>query len=118
MAWTKVLASNAIAPGERQVVSVGKRNILVLNHENQLYAVENTCPHLKLPIKKGKIENGAIVCPFHRSAFDLKSGEVTNWCPWPPGVGKVLSLVSQAKTLPVFPLRVEEGNILIDVPEE
>jgi hypothetical protein len=25
-------------------------------------------------------------------------------------------MVSPEKTLPVFPLRVEEGNILIDVP--
>jgi nitrite reductase/ring-hydroxylating ferredoxin subunit len=117
MAWTKVLTADALAPGGRQVVKVGNRNILVLNHENQLYAVENTCPHLKLPMKKGKIENGAIVCPFHRSAFDLQTGAVKTWCPWPPGVGKVFSLISQANTLPVFPLRVENGNILIDVPE-
>ncbi|MBD2456464.1 Rieske (2Fe-2S) protein [Nostoc sp. FACHB-87] len=117
MGWTKVLAANALAPGAREVVNVGKRKILLLNHENKLYAVENTCPHLKLPLKNGKIEDGAIVCPFHRSAFDLGTGEVNNWCPWPPGVGKVLSLVSQQKTLPVFPIRVEEGSILIDVPE-
>ncbi|MBD2294321.1 Rieske (2Fe-2S) protein [Anabaena sphaerica FACHB-251] len=117
MAWTKILEANALSSGAREVVKVGNRNILVLNHENQLYAVENTCPHLKLPMKSGKIQNGAIVCSFHRSAFDLNTGEVKTWCPWPPGVGKLLSMVSEAKTLPVFPLRVEDGNILIDVPE-
>lgn len=117
MAWTKILAANTLSPGTREVVKVGNRNILVLNHENQLYAVENTCPHLKLPLKSGKIEGGAIVCSFHRSAFDLNTGEVKTWCPWPPGVGKLLSMVSQQKNLPVFPLRVEDGNILIDVPE-
>ncbi|MBK1987085.1 Rieske (2Fe-2S) protein [Sphaerospermopsis aphanizomenoides BCCUSP55] len=116
MAWTKVLEANTLSPGARQVVKVGDRNILVLNHENQLYAVENNCPHLKLPLKSGKIENGAIVCSFHRSAFDLNSGEAKTWCPWPPGVGKLLSMVSSAKNLPVFPVRVEDGNILIDVP--
>lgn len=118
MSWTKVLATDALSPGARQVVKVGNRNILLLNHENQLYAVENNCPHLKLPLKSGKIADGAIVCPFHRSAFDLRTGAVTNWCPWPPGVGKLLSLVSQANALPVFPLRVEEGNIWVDVQEE
>ncbi|TAF08032.1 MAG: Rieske (2Fe-2S) protein [Nostocales cyanobacterium] len=117
MAWTKILEANALSPGAREVVKVGNRNILVLNHENQLYAVENTCPHLKLPMKSGKIEDGAIVCSFHRSAFDLSTGEVKAWCPWPPGVGKLMSMVSQPKTLPVFPLRVEDGNILIDLPE-
>jgi nitrite reductase/ring-hydroxylating ferredoxin subunit len=117
MAWTKILEVNALSPGAREVVKVGNRNILVLNHENQLYAVENSCPHLKLPMKSGKIQDGAIVCSFHRSAFDLNTGEVKTWCPWPPGVGKLLSMVSAAKTLPVFPLRVEDGNILIDLPK-
>jgi len=117
MTWTKVLEANALASGGREVVNVGGRKILVLNHNNQFYAVDNTCPHLKLPLKSGKIEDGAIVCSFHRSAFDLTTGEVKTWCPWPPGVGKLLSLVSAEKTLPVFPLRVEDGNILIDVPE-
>jgi nitrite reductase/ring-hydroxylating ferredoxin subunit len=117
MAWTKILAENALASGAQQVVKVGNKNILVVNYENQLYAVENNCPHLKLPLKAGKIQDGAIVCSFHRSAFDLNTGEVKTWCPWPPGVGKLLSMVSQEKTLPVFPVRVEDGNILIDVPE-
>ncbi|MFO0052413.1 MAG: Rieske (2Fe-2S) protein [Dolichospermum sp.] len=116
MAWTQVLAANALYTGAREVVKVGDRQILLLNHENQFYAVDNTCPHLKMSLKKGKIENGAIVCPFHRSAFDLGNGEVKTWCPFPPVVGKLLSMVSPEKTLPVFPLRVEEGNILIDVP--
>lgn len=119
MSWTKVLAVAALSPGAREVVKVGNRKILLLNHENQLYAVDNTCPHLKLPLKSGKInESGAIVCSFHHSAFDLRTGEVKDWCSWPPGVGKVLSLVSQPKTLPVFPIRVEEGSIWVDVEEE
>jgi nitrite reductase/ring-hydroxylating ferredoxin subunit len=117
MAWTKILEANALPLGAREVIKVGNKNILVLNHENQLYAVENSCPHLKLPMKSGKIKDGAIVCSFHRSAFDLSTGEVKTWCPWPPGVGKLLSMVSEAKTLPVFPLRVEDGSILIDLPE-
>ncbi len=77
------------------MVKVGKRNILLLNHENQLYAVDNICPHLKMPLKNGKItESGAIVCGFHRSAFDLQTGEVKDWCPWPcswEGIGNGIS---------------------------
>lgn len=117
MAWTKVLTADQLTNGIREVVKVGDRNILLLNHDNQLYAVENTCPHLKLPLKKGKIENGAIVCPWHRSAFNLNSGAVQTWCPWPPVVGSVLGKVSTEKSLPVFPIKVEDGSILIDIPE-
>ncbi|MBO3462185.1 Rieske (2Fe-2S) protein [Aetokthonos hydrillicola Thurmond2011] len=116
MSWTKVLSADTLPLNERQVVKVGNRNILLLNHEGQLYAIDNACPHLKLPMKKGKItEDGAIVCPFHRSAFDLRTGEVKAWSSWPPGIGKVLSVISREQVLSVFPTRVEEGSIWVDV---
>jgi nitrite reductase/ring-hydroxylating ferredoxin subunit len=118
MSWTKVLSADALSPDSRQVVKVGNRDILLLNHQGQLYAVENACPHLKLPLKKGKItEDGAIVCPWHRSAFDLRTGEVKKWVTWPPLVGKAMSIVSQQKALPVFPVRVEDGSIWIEVEQ-
>lgn len=115
MSWTKVLPANSLNPGAREVVKVGEQNILLLNHEGQLYAVNNVCPHLKLPLKKGKIADGAIVCPWHRSAFDLCTGNVKSWTPWPPVVGKAMGMISQEKTLSVFPVRVEDGSIWIDV---
>ncbi|MGK7878300.1 MAG: Rieske (2Fe-2S) protein [Xenococcaceae cyanobacterium] len=116
MSWTKVLPQDELGEGVRKVVKVGERNILLLKHEGQLYAVDNVCPHLKLPLKKGKVtEDGAIVCPWHRSAFDLCTGDVKKWSPWPPGVGKVMGLISREKALPIFPTRVEEGSIWVDL---
>ena len=117
MSWTKVLAADALSPGAREVVKVGSRKILLLNHEGQVYAVDNACPHLKLSLKKGKIVDGTIVCPWHRSAFDLCTGEVKDWITWPPVVSKAMSVVSQEKTLPVYPVRVEDGSIWVDVAE-
>lgn len=118
MSWTKVLSEDDLSADKRQVVKVGKRKILLIENEGKLYAVDNSCPHLKLPLKKGKIQDGAIVCPFHRSAFDLETGEVKNWTPWPPVVGNVLGAISQEKTLPTFPVKTEAGSIWIDVEEE
>jgi nitrite reductase/ring-hydroxylating ferredoxin subunit len=116
MTWTKVLSVDALSPGARQVVKVGKQNILLLNHEGQVMAVDNICPHLKLPLKNGKItEDGAIVCPWHRSAFDLQTGDVKEWSPWPPVMGKALGMISREKALSVFPVRVEEGSIWVDL---
>ena len=118
MSWTKVLAEEALPSGRREVVKVGDRKILLLNHEGKLYAVDNTCPHLKLSMQKGKIrEDGAIVCPWHRSAFNLCTGEVQEWTPWPPLVGKAMGMMAQQKPLPEFPVRVEEGSIWIEIAE-
>jgi len=116
MSWTKVIAADALQPGGREVVKVGEIKILVLNHEGKFYAMADACPHLKLSMKKGKITpDGAIVCPWHRSAFDLCSGEVKEWTPFPPIVGKVMGKLSPEKTLPTFPTRVEEGSIWVEL---
>lgn len=116
MTWTEVLAQDALPEGSREVVKVQDQSILLIHHQGQLFAVSNSCPHLKLPLKKGKLtDDCAIVCPFHRSAFDLKSGEAKTWTPFPPVIGSVLGAISKEKPLPVFPTRIENGKIWVDL---
>jgi nitrite reductase/ring-hydroxylating ferredoxin subunit len=115
MGWTKACAVDALTPGARQVVKVGDRKILVLNEGGELYAVDNVCPHMKLPMKTGKVKDCNITCPFHRSSFDLKTGEVTNWTPFPPVVGNLLGKISPPKAIAVFPTRIEDGSVWVEV---
>ncbi|MBD0265816.1 MAG: Rieske (2Fe-2S) protein [Tolypothrix sp. Co-bin9] len=114
MNWIKVLAQDELPANERKVVKVEQRAILLLHHDNEIYAVENSCPHLGLPMRKGKLtEDGAITCPFHRSAFDLRTGNIKEWSPFPPGIGKMMGMMSKQKAIAVFPTRVDEGSIWI-----
>lgn len=116
MGWTKVLAVADLNPGDRQVVSVGNQKILLLNHGGEYFAVDNRCPHLKLKMQKGKVSDDCtITCPWHRSVFSLKTGEVVTWTPWPPVVGQVLGKVSEPKPLPTFATRVEDDSLWVDV---
>jgi nitrite reductase/ring-hydroxylating ferredoxin subunit len=116
MSWTKVITVESLSEGMRQVVKVGDRKVLILNESGQFYAVDAICPHLKLPLKKGKItENGEIVCPFHRSKFDLKTGNVNAWCTFPPFVNKAFAMMSQEKPLSIFETRIEEGSLWVKV---
>lgn len=118
MNWVKALPENELSQGDRQVVKIGQEAILLINHNNKIHAVSNKCPHVKLPLKKGEITaDGAIVCPWHHSTFDLQSGNVREWCTWPPGVGSILGKISQQKTLTVFPTRLQEGSIWVALPE-
>lgn len=118
MHWVKALAQNELPLDARKVVKVENRAILLLHHVGQIYAVENNCPHMKLPLQGGKVtEDNAIVCPWHHSAFDLLSGDVKDWSPWPPGVGRVLAMVSKEKALTVFPTRLEAGSIWVGIEE-
>lgn len=114
MNWIKLLPTGELPPNARKVVKVEQHAILLLHHDNQIYAVENSCPHLRLPMKNGKItEDGAIVCPFHRSAFDLCTGDVKEWSTFPPVIGKLVGRISTQTALPVYPTRVDEGSIWV-----
>lgn len=118
MSWVKVLDQNELPQAGQKAVKVNNRKILLVHHDGQIYALENVCPHLKLPMQGGKItDDNAIVCPWHRSAFDLCTGDVKDWTPWPPGVGKVLGMVAKEKALVVFPTRLEEGSIWVELEE-
>jgi nitrite reductase/ring-hydroxylating ferredoxin subunit len=115
MSWTKVLAEDALSTGTREVVKVGDRSILLLNQDGTIYAVNSKCPHLKLSLKNGKItSDGEIVCPWHKSSFNLTTGAAKDWTPWPPVVGQVMAMVSSAKPLEIFPVKIEEGSIWVE----
>jgi len=116
MSWTKVFAESELPAGKRKVVKVNDTKVLLLNHEGTIHAVANSCPHLNLPMKGGKVnEAGELVCPFHRTAFDLCSGKPSNWTPFPPGIGAVMGMISGAKDLPVFSAKTENGEIWVEV---
>lgn len=53
-----------------------------------------------------------IVCPLHKTAFALKSGEVRGeWCPYPPVIGKLTGAIKTEANLPVFDVRTRGKNI-------
>lgn len=118
MAWIKAFDESELPDGERRVVKAAGKNVLVMRHQGQLYAVNHSCPHMGLSLKGGRLtEDGAIVCPFHRSAFDLATGDVKAWSPWPPLAGRALGLVTREKALAVYPVKVDANTVWIDVPE-
>jgi nitrite reductase/ring-hydroxylating ferredoxin subunit len=116
--WIEVLRDEQLADSQRRVVSVEGRPILLLRHEGNIYAVDNACPHMGAALESGEVtEDATIVCPRHHSAFDLRTGEVKAWTPWPPGVGRLLGSVAKEKALRVYPTRVERGSIWVGVEE-
>ncbi|CAN7674462.1 tRNA-(guanine-N1)-methyltransferase [Devosia sp. Root413D1] len=43
--------------------------------ENQVYAIENRCPHKGGPLSEGIVHGGSVTCPLHNWVFDLATGE-------------------------------------------
>lgn len=60
--------------GYRRVVPVEGRNLLLFQHDDQIYIIDNACPHAGASLEKGSIWNGQLICPWHGIAFDIGSG--------------------------------------------
>ncbi len=104
--------------GGREVVQVAGRGVLLIHHEGELFAISSTCPHMGLPLQPARIDaTCTLFCPWHRSAFDLRTGDVKEWAPWPPGIGPMLGRLSREKALPIYPVKAEDGAIWVSIGE-
>jgi nitrite reductase/ring-hydroxylating ferredoxin subunit len=66
--------SDLPAPGKVKEFLAGGRFICVANVDGEICATDNVCPHWGGPLGQGTIENGKLVCPWHRWPYDLKTG--------------------------------------------
>ena len=118
MSWIKVLSQSELPEGTQRVVRAEGRSILLIRNQGKLWAIQSSCPHMAWPLQFGRLTGDeGIVCALHHSAFDLNTGDVKDWSPWPPVIGPMLQNVSRRKALPIYPARVQDGSIWVDVPE-
>jgi len=107
MNWVKVLAQDELAEGEPRLVQTGTHTILLVYHEAQIYAIASAHQQPAPPPSEG--QELPIAYPWHHSAFDIQAGDVKHWSSWPdPTPG-------QASLLPIFPTRVEDGDIWVGI---
>jgi nitrite reductase/ring-hydroxylating ferredoxin subunit len=60
-------------------VSANGKALIVSKNNDKYCAIANKCPHMGLPLAKGKVADGNITCPFHGSKFDLCTGKNVAW---------------------------------------
>ena len=118
MEWTEAILEDELVEGERKVIKIGGHSVLLIRHDDEIYAIASACPHMRLPLKGAKVHDHTITCPWHHSSFDLDTGDVKEWSPWPPAVGRMLGALSREKALSVFPTKVEQGKIWMNVCKE
>ncbi|WP_321945413.1 Rieske (2Fe-2S) protein [Paraburkholderia sp. J10-1] len=93
-------AADELAPGQRKLVFVDGRSIVLFNIEGQMHAVDNSCPHNGASLASGALEGCMLRCPAHGLRFDVRSGCM-------PGAGGL--------KLTTFPVRAVEGKLLLSV---
>ncbi len=114
MDWVRALGVSELPPGTQRRVEVRGRTLRLVSQRDRIFAMNDTCPHMKLSLEGGKITSDCfIICPHHRTAFDLETGEPRDWTPWPPGIGRIMGLISGEKPLQTYATRISDGDILV-----
>ena len=86
--WIRTLPISELDKGEKKKFEYDGKEILLINQDG-LFAIENICPHMNLPLEIGQItEEGTILCPYHNSEFCFRSGEVRKWVGLQPDEAK------------------------------
>jgi len=99
--YFKIAETKDVLKKQMQVFNVKGQEILVVNVEGELFAIENRCPHLGYPLFFGSLEGDTLTCSFRSAKFNVKTGK---------SLGRVTS-----EPLKTFPVKIQNSSIFIEI---
>jgi nitrite reductase (NADH) small subunit len=99
--FVKLTTRSELPPaGEAREFLCGDKVICVANVNGTVSATDNVCLHRGGPLGQGVIDGGKVVCPWHGWQWDPKTGQAVH---------------NAGARVAVYPLRMESGDVLIEV---
>jgi NAD(P)H-dependent nitrite reductase small subunit len=106
--WVKVARAADVPQNAGMTIKYGSSQIAIFNFasKGQWYAVQNQCPHMNdMVLSRGIIgdQGGTpkVACPLHKKTFSLEDGKC---------------LSGESYQVVTFPVRVESGDVYLDLP--
>lgn len=99
-----------LIPGTMREVEAGGKTIVLANVDGRFWAMEGICSHKGGRLAQGKLEGMNVVCPLHRSAFDVRTGKVAS--------NVKIPLIGKASDLRVYNVTLEGEEVMVDVPSK
>ena len=106
MDYVKVADISEIPSGKMKMVTVGGKEVLIVNLDGKFYAIRNKCTHQGGDLSKGKLEGNVVTCPRHGSKFDVTTGKAISG-------PKILFLKIKIGDEATFDVKVEGNQVLI-----
>ncbi len=84
----------------RQVVHLDGHVVCLFAEGEEVYAVDNRCPHMGFPLHRGTVCDGILTCHWHHARFDLATGGTFD---------------QFADELRRFPVSLDGDDVLVDL---
>lgn len=68
-----------IPPGEMKKISSDGKEILVVNHGGNFYAIDDTCTHSGASLSEGQLQDCTVTCGWHGAQFDCSNGKLSKF---------------------------------------
>jgi len=99
--WVEVGSIEDIPREGARCVKNGDMTIAVFRTaKDDVFALEDKCPHRNGPLSQGIVHDGCVTCPLHNWVISLETGAAQG--------------ADEGRTL-AFPVRLEDGRVLIDL---
>jgi nitrite reductase (NADH) small subunit len=99
--WVRIGELNDIPVRGSRKLNIGPTRIAIFRtSDDQIYALEDACPHKKGPLSEGIVHDGCVTCPLHNWVISLENGQAQGA---DEGVTKT------------FPIKVQDQSILINL---
>jgi len=83
-----------------RVVQVAGYTLALFRRGEEIYALDNRCPHMGFPLSRGTLQDGILTCHWHHARFDLRSGGTFDL--W-------------ADNLRTFPVEIRGEDVYVDL---
>ena|SRR5437899_9799075 len=74
--FVEVTRSSEIPENGAIGVEVEGKRLALIKLGGEIFAIDDECPHEGGPLCEGEISGEEIVCPWHASRFNIKTGRV------------------------------------------
>jgi len=95
--WVQAIAETDLPDDTPTGVEVEGRPVLLHRRNGEVHALDNRCSHAGGLLSRGEVDGCTVICPLHRSVFDLRDGQIVRGPAHHPQ--------------PVLPTRVRNGWI-------
>ncbi|MFC7072927.1 Rieske (2Fe-2S) protein [Halovenus rubra] len=101
--YVRVTDVESLESDGRQLVSPHGNAVVLFHHDDDVYAVDNRCPHMGFPLSKGSVEDGIVTCHWHHARFELSCGDTFDiW----------------ADDVQTYPTAIQDGDVYLDPDPE
>ncbi len=104
MSVERLCAVDGLADGEVRRFDIGEHKIALVRLSGEWFAIGDTCSHADFSLSDGEvlIDECALECWKHGSAFDLRTG--------------VPQTLPATVAVPVYLVKVDGDDVLVEIP--